>query len=63
MIKQFKDIGLGEDTRRNELIDYALMAAFMVVAAGIILPGLAGRFGSILSQIGIIVSETLGSGV
>lgn len=45
------------DSRGQDLIEYALMAGFVAVAAGAVMPGVAGSISTIFSQI----SSVLGS--
>jgi len=41
-----------KDTRGQDLIEYALMAGFVAVAAGAVMPGVASSISSIFSQVG-----------
>ena len=45
-IKEFLD-----DTRGQDLIEYALMAGFVAVAAGAIMPTVAGHISTIFSKV------------
>jgi pilus assembly protein Flp/PilA len=51
------------DTRGQDLIEYALMAGFVAVAAGAVMPGVASSISSIFSQVGSVmaVASTQGS--
>jgi len=40
------------DTRGQDLIEYALMAGFVAVAAGAVMPGVASSISTIFSQVG-----------
>ena len=40
------------DTRGQDLIEYALMAGFVAVAAGAVMPGVADSISTIFSQVG-----------
>lgn len=40
-----------KDTRGQDLIEYALMAGFVAVAAGAIMPGVAASISTIFSKI------------
>ena len=40
-----------KDTKGQDLIEYALMAGFVAVAAGAIMPGVAGSISQIFSKI------------
>jgi pilus assembly protein Flp/PilA len=43
------------DSRGQDLIEYALMAGFVAVAAGAIMPGVAASITSIFSQVNSIM--------
>jgi Flp pilus assembly pilin Flp len=51
------------DTRGQDLIEYALMAGFVAVAAGAVMPGVADSISTIFSQVGSVinVASTQGS--
>lgn len=42
---------LWRDTKGQDLIEYALMAGFVAVAAGAIMPGVAGQISIIFSKV------------
>ena len=44
------------DTRGQDLIEYALMAGFVAVAAGAVMPGVASSISTIFSQVGSVLS-------
>jgi Flp pilus assembly pilin Flp len=44
------------DTRGQDLIEYALMAGFVAVAAGAIMPNVATAISTIFSQIGSVMA-------
>jgi pilus assembly protein Flp/PilA len=44
-----------KDTRGQDLIEYALMAGFVAVAAGAIMPGVASSINVIFSEVNSIV--------
>ena len=46
---------LWKDTRGQDLIEYALMAGFVAVAAGAIMPGVASSINVIFSQVNSIM--------
>ncbi len=52
-----------KDTRGQDLIEYALMAGFVAVAAGAIMPGVASSISTIFSKVGSVMkgAETAGS--
>ena len=45
------------DTRGQDLIEYALMAGFVAVAAGAIMPNVASSVSNIFSKIGSILVQ------
>lgn len=45
-----------KDTRGQDLIEYALMAGFVAVAAGAIMPGVASSISTIFSKISSVMS-------
>jgi len=52
-----------KDTRGQDLIEYALMAGFVAVAAGAVMPGVASSISTIFSKIAsvLVVASTQGS--
>jgi pilus assembly protein Flp/PilA len=51
-----------KDTKGQDLIEYALMAGFVAVAAGAIMPGVATSISTIFSKIGSVMSEAATQG-
>ena len=51
-----------KDTRGQDLIEYALMAGFVAVAAGAIMPSVATSISTIFSQIGSVMSAAANQG-
>ena len=49
-------IRIWKDTRGQDLIEYALMAGFVAVAAGAIMPGVATSISTIFSKISSVIS-------
>ena len=45
------------DTRGQDLIEYALMAGFVAVAAGAIMPGVASSISTIFSKVGSVMAD------
>jgi len=45
-----------KDTRGQDLIEYALMAGFVAVAAGALMPGVSGSISTVFSKIGSVMS-------
>jgi pilus assembly protein Flp/PilA len=46
-----------KDTRGQDLIEYALMAGFVAVAAGAIMPNVATSISQIFSQVASVLSN------
>jgi pilus assembly protein Flp/PilA len=46
-----------QDQRGQDLIEYALMAGFVAVAAGAIMPGVATSISQIFSKVASVMSE------
>jgi pilus assembly protein Flp/PilA len=46
-----------KDTRGQDLIEYALMAGFVAVAAGAIMPNIASSISTIFSQVSSVLSS------
>ena len=51
-----------KDTRGQDLIEYALMAGFVAVAAGAIMPGVASSISTIFSKIASVMSNAANTG-
>jgi pilus assembly protein Flp/PilA len=45
------------DRRGQDLIEYALMAGFVAVAAGAIMPGISSSISTIFSQVGSVMAN------
>lgn len=50
-----------KDTKGQDLIEYALMAGFVAVAAGAIMPGVSASISTIFSKIGSVMSASAAS--
>lgn len=48
---------LCEEEKAQDLIEYALMAGFVAVAAGAIMPGVATSISKIFSKVGSVASN------
>jgi pilus assembly protein Flp/PilA len=46
-----------KDTKGQDLIEYALMAGFVAVAAGAIMPGVSTSISTIFSKVGSVTTE------
>ena len=51
-----------KDTRGQDLIEYALMAGFVAVAAGAIMPNIASSISTIFSKISSVMSGAANTG-
>ncbi len=51
-----------KDTKGQDLIEYALMAGFVAVAAGAIMPGVATSISTIFSKIGSVMTTAASQG-
>jgi pilus assembly protein Flp/PilA len=51
-----------KDTRGQDLIEYALMAGFVAVAAGAVMPGISTQISSIFSKIDSLLTVAAGGG-
>lgn len=49
------------DTRGQDLIEYALMAGFVAVAAGALMPNIASSISTVFSDIGSVMSAAAAS--
>ena len=49
-------VRIWRDTKGQDLIEYALMAGFVAVAAGAIMPGVATSISTIFSEIGSVMT-------
>jgi Flp pilus assembly pilin Flp len=58
LIMQLK---IWKDRRGQDLIEYALMAGFVAVAAGAIMPGVATSLSQIFSKVASVLSQANGS--
>ena len=47
---------LAEDTEGQDLVEYALLAGFVAVAAGALLPGISNSISTIFSRMGSVLS-------
>jgi Flp pilus assembly pilin Flp len=51
-----RKLRIWKDAAGQDLIEYALMAGFVAVAAGAIMPGVASSISSIFSQVASVLS-------
>jgi Flp pilus assembly pilin Flp len=50
-----------DDTRGQDLIEYALMAGFIAVAAGAVMPGISSSISTIFSKVKIRLTSAEGT--
>ncbi|MBY0505719.1 MAG: Flp family type IVb pilin [Bryobacteraceae bacterium] len=62
MPKVLLRIRIWKDTRGQDLIEYALMAGFVAVAAGAIMPNVATSISTIFSKVGSVMTRAAGTG-
>jgi pilus assembly protein Flp/PilA len=66
MIQQFTNFALKlriwKETHGQDLIEYALMAGFVAVTAGALMPGVASMISQIFSKVGVGVSKAATQG-
>ena len=55
LINTILKMKIWKDTRGQDLIEYALMAGFVAVAAGAIMPGVASSINVIFSEVNSIM--------
>jgi pilus assembly protein Flp/PilA len=51
-----------KDTRGQDLIEYALMAGFIAVAAGSVMPSVATSISTIFSKVNSVMTRAAGTG-
>ena len=54
-------VGIWKDDRGQDLIEYALMAGFVAVAAGAIMPGVSTNISQIFSKVSSVMTQANGS--
>jgi pilus assembly protein Flp/PilA len=62
MKKMILKLRVLKDTHGQDLIEYALMAGFVAVAAGAIMPGVATSISTIFSKIASVMSTAATQG-
>jgi pilus assembly protein Flp/PilA len=62
MIKLAYRLRIWKDTKGQDLIEYALMAGFVAVAAGAIMPNVATQVGTIFSKVNNQLSAAAAQG-
>ena len=56
LINAVRRVQLWKDTAGQDLIEYALMAGFVAVAAGAIMPGVATSISTIFSEVASVMT-------
>jgi len=56
LTQRVKRLRIRADTQAQDLIEYALMAGFVAVAAGAIMPGVATHISTIFSKISSVMT-------
>ena len=59
--KLFLTLQIWKDTNGQDLIEYALMAVFVAVAAGAIMPSVSASISTIFSQIASVMTAAAAS--
>ena len=57
MMKLIMSLKIWRDRRGQDLIEYALMAGFVAVAAGAIMPGVADSISQIFSKVASVLTN------
>jgi pilus assembly protein Flp/PilA len=57
LVKAMIQLRVWKDTKGQDLIEYALMAGFVAVAAGAIMPGVATSISQIFSKVASVMTE------
>ena len=55
-------LNIWKDDSGQDLIEYALMAGFVAVAAGAIMPGVSENISSIFSKVGSVMTQANSTG-
>ncbi|MBI1898295.1 MAG: Flp family type IVb pilin [Acidobacteria bacterium] len=55
-------LAIWKDTRGQDLIEYALMAGFVAVAAGAIMPGIGASISTIFSKVASVMTNAANQG-
>ena len=61
LMKLAIDLKIWKDNEGQDLIEYALMAGFVAVAAGAIMPGVANSISTIFSKVNSIMESAASS--
>ncbi|MBS1826849.1 MAG: Flp family type IVb pilin [Acidobacteria bacterium] len=61
LLRQVTKLRLWKDTRGQDLIEYALMAGFVAVAAGAVMPNVSTQISTIFSKIQSLLTTAAAS--
>ncbi len=61
LVTYLSNTRMWRDQKGQDLIEYALMAGFVAVAAGAIMPGVAASINTIFSEVNSIMTEAAAS--
>jgi Flp pilus assembly pilin Flp len=62
LMNLIRRVRIWKDTHAQDLIEYALMAGFVAVAAGAIMPGVANSISTIFSRVASVMSKSSSQG-
>jgi pilus assembly protein Flp/PilA len=62
LVNLVRRVSIWEDTHGQDLIEYALMAGFVAVAAGSIMPGVATSISTIFSKVASVLTKSSSQG-
>jgi pilus assembly protein Flp/PilA len=62
MMKLILKMRILTNTSGQDLVEYALMAGFVAVAAGALMPGIATSISQIFSSVGSVMTESASQG-
>ena len=51
---------LADDTEAQDMVEYALLAGFVAVAAGALLPGISASISTVFSKMGSVLTAAAG---
>lgn len=61
LMRMLWKLRIWKDTRGQDLIEYALMAGFVAVAAGAVMPGVSTQISTIFSKINSLLTTAAAS--
>ena len=60
LLAQIYALQIWRDTKGQDMIEYALMAGFVAVAAGALMPGISTSIGTVFSKVGSVMTGAAG---